>query len=257
MLLLKIEEIYMERPYKVAILGVIISIIALIMIGVSLTISATSGIFNTDHRFLGIAWASISQISLPIIGKIPPLPNEALYLMAFMDISAKSNLFLVFNLASIISIILAVGAIMTGYGFYKLYKEYQSFMSLISAISLVVGFGLIAVLIPLGTLPQATISPWTYLFYYHFSQIIPLIEFTLGRAVEVSLVVSALIMVVTYILLGTAMIAVREKMPKPELMLSAGILSIIGGILLLGGVGIILLFVAYILLALEFKEHQK
>ncbi|MEM2145682.1 MAG: hypothetical protein QW279_09995 [Candidatus Jordarchaeaceae archaeon] len=247
----------MERAYKIAILGVIISIIALIIIGVSLAFSAARGIFNTDHRFLGIAWASISQISLPIIGKIPLLPNEALYLMAFTDIYAKSNLFLVFNLASIISIIFAVGGIMTGYGFYKLYKEYQSLMSLISAISLVVGFGLIAVIIPLGTFPQTTISPWTYLFYYHFSQIIPLTEFTLGRAVEVSLVVSALTIVVTYILLGTTMIVVREKTPKPELMLSAGILSIIGGILFLGGVGIILIFVAYILLALEFKELQK
>lgn len=247
----------MERAYKIAALGAIISIIALIMIGVTFTMSIANGVFSTNHRFLGIAWASISQISLPIIGKIPLLPDEALYLMALTDISLKNNLFLFFNLASITSIIFAVGGIMTGYGFYKLYKEYQSLTSLISAISLVVGFGLIAVIIPLGTFPQTTISPWTYLFYYHFSQIIPLIEFTLGRGFEVSLVVSALIMVVTYILLGTTMIVVREKTPKPELMLSAGILSIIGGILFLGGVGIILIFVAYILLALEFKELQK
>ena len=40
-------------------------------------------------------------------------------------------------------------------------------------------------------------------------------------------------------------------------MLAAGILTIIGGIFLLGIVGIILLFVAYILLSLVFNELEK
>lgn len=242
----------MERAYKIATIGIIISIIALIMIGV-----AAVSISGRDHNLLGIAWLSLSQVSLPIIGKLPLLPLEAIYLMAFAEISASSKLFLFFDLALITSLVFAVGGIMTGYGFYGLYKQEQNTMNLIAAISLMVGFGLIAVIIPLGTFPQTTISSWTYLLYYHFSQIIPLTEFTMSWGFPLSLMVSALIIVVVYIILGTAMIVVREKTPKPDLMLAAGILTIIGGLLFIGIIGIVLIFVAYILLALEFKELQK
>nr|MDO8081090.1 hypothetical protein [Candidatus Freyarchaeota archaeon] len=242
----------MERAYKIATIGAIISIIALIMIGVS-----AAGISGRDHNLLGIAWLSLSQISLPIIGPLPLLPPQAVYLMAFADISATSNLFLSFDLAFITSLVFAVGGIMTGIGFYALYKQEQSTMSLISAFCLIVGFGLIAVIIPLGAFPQTTISPWTFLFYYFYTQIIPLTEFTIGWGFGISLAVSALIIVVVYILLGTTMIVVRGKTPKPDLMLSAGILTIIGGLMFIGIIGMVLIFVAYILLALEFKELRK
>jgi hypothetical protein len=242
----------MERAYKIAIIGIIISIIALIMIG-----AAALSISGRDHNLLGIAWLSLSQVSLPMIGPLPLLPAEAVYLMALVDISATSKLFIFFDLASITSLIFAVGGIMTGYGFYGLYKRDQSTMSLVATLSLIVGFGLIAVIIPLGTFPQTTLSPWTYLFFYYFSQIIRLTECTLGWGFGVSLVVSALIIIAVYIVLGTSMIVVGGNTPKPDLMLAAGILTIIGGLLFVGIIGIVLIFVAYILLALEFKELQK
>ncbi|MEM3526024.1 MAG: hypothetical protein QXV37_01295, partial [Candidatus Jordarchaeaceae archaeon] len=234
----------MERPYKIATLGAIISIIALIMVIVTFALSAINGAFRIDHRFLGIAWASLLQLDLPIIGKIPTLPAEALYLMALTDISAKSSLFLFFNLASITAISFAIGGIMTGYGFYVFYKQNQKLMSLISAILLVVGSGLIAIIIPLGTFPQTKISPWAYLFYYQFSQIIPLMEFGAGWGLYVSIVASLAIIFVVYVLLGTTMIVIRESTPKPDLMLSAGILIIIGGLTFAGILGIILVCVA-------------
>ena len=242
------------KNVKVATIGTVTSIISLVMVGVWLLVTLFVG---KEHNLLGLAWASVTQLNIPVLGTLPVLPLETLYLMALVDISTTSNLFIIFGLTVATFLVFAAGGVMLGYGFYRIYRQEQSTMSLIASLFLIFGFGLLAVIMPLGAFPQTIISPWTFLFYYHFSILIPLTQFTLGSGLGISLAAFALIALVVYVILGTTMIVIRDRTPKPDLMLAAGILTIIGGILLLGIVGIILLFVAYILLALVFNELEK
>ncbi|MEM3563634.1 MAG: hypothetical protein QXR19_10415 [Candidatus Jordarchaeaceae archaeon] len=244
----------MASEYKMAFYGIIISLLSFILWGI---VTAIIVALNRDSNLLGLAYASLSQITLPIIGKLPILPFETVALMAAIDLSA-TNAYLMFSLAIIGALPFAIGSVMVGYGFYGLYKQEQSTLCLITALIMMIGFGALAVIIPLGLLPTTTLSPWTLIFYHFFSLTIPLTQTTvssLGAGIATG--VTGLIIIVGFILMGVTIIVIRTKTPKPDNMLAAGILSILGGLLFLGVIGIALVFVAYILLAQVFDELRK
>ncbi len=244
----------MASEYKIAFYGIIISLLSFILWGIVAAIMIT---VNRDSNLLGIAYASLSQIPLPIIGTLPLLPFETVALMAAVDLSA-TNAYLIFSLAIISALPFAIGSVMVGYGFYGLYKEEQSTLCLITALIVMIGFGALAIIIPLGLLPTTTLSPWTLVFYHFFSLTIPLTQTTvssLGAGIATG--ITGLVVIVGYILMGITMITIRAKTPKPDNMLAGGILCTLGGLLFLGVVGIALVFVAYILLAQVFIELRK
>ncbi|MEX2750602.1 MAG: hypothetical protein Q6366_001825 [Candidatus Freyarchaeota archaeon] len=244
----------MASEYKLAFYGIIISLLSFILWGI---VTAIIVALNRDSNLLGLAYASLSQITLPIIGKLPILPFETVALMAAIDLSA-TNVYLMFSLAIIGALPFAIGSVMVGYGFYGLYKQEQSTLCLITALIMMIGFGALAVIIPLGLLPTTTLSPWTLIFYHFFSLTIPLTQTTvssLGAGIATG--VTGLIIIVGFILMGVTIIVIRTKTPKPDNMLAAGILSILGGLLFLGVIGMALVFVAYILLAQVFDELRK
>ena len=244
----------MGREYKIAFYGTIITMIAFILIGILIP-AMGHGMRGFD--LLGIAWLSLAQVELPIIGTLPLLPFETIVLMALADIS-MSNTSLILGLGVLGSLPFAIGGVMTGYGFYGLYKQEESTLCLITSIILMIGFGALAVIIPLGLLPSTIISPWTFLIYYGFTQILPLTQtVTIGGGFGIALALTGIILAVGYIILGVTLIVIREKTPKRDLTLAAGILAIIGALLFLGIIGIVLIFVAYILLALVFNELRK
>ncbi|MBS7267462.1 MAG: hypothetical protein KIH10_01345 [Candidatus Freyarchaeota archaeon] len=244
----------MASEYKIAFYGIIISLLSFIPWGI---VAAIIVAVNRDSNLLGLAYISLSQISLPIIGKLPLLPFETVALMAAVDLSA-SNAYLMFGLGILGALLLAAGSVMVGYGFYGLYKQEQNTLCLITALIMMIGFGALAVIIPLGLLPTTTLSPWSLIFYHYFSLAIPLTQTTISRMwLGVATGITALIVIVGYILMGVTMITIRTKTPKPDNMLAAGILSILGGLLFLGVIGIVLVFVAYILLAQVFDELRK
>ena len=244
----------MGKEYKIAFYGTIITMISFILIGI-LVLGMGPAMRGFD--LLGIAWLSIAQAELPIIGTLPVLTFNQTVLMALADIS-MSNTSLLLGLGVLGSLPFAIGGVMPGYGFYGLYKQEESTLCLIASIILMIGFGALAVIIPLGLLPSTIISPWTFLIYYGFTQILPLTQtVTIGGGFGIALALTGIILAVGYIILGVTLIVVREKTPKRDLMLAAGILSIIGALLFLGIIGIVLIFVAYILLALVFNELRK
>jgi hypothetical protein len=254
MLKVLIGEIKMESEYKVAFFGIIVSLLSFILLGIVAVVMAT---VNRDYNLLGIAYASLAQINLPIIGTLPLLPFETVALMAAVDLSAR-NAYLIFGLGVLGALPFAAGNAMTGYGFYGLYKKEQSSFCLITSLIMMLGFGALAVIIPFGLFPSMTLSPWTLIFYHYFSLVIPLMQATVrDMGLSIAIGVTAIIVIVGYILMGATMIVIRTRTPKPDNMLAAGILCIIGGLLFLGGIGIALVFVAYILLAQVFNELRK
>ncbi|WXG41776.1 MAG: hypothetical protein WED07_13600 [Candidatus Freyarchaeum deiterrae] len=244
----------MGREYKIALIGTILTLISFIIIGIVLVIASAAS--NSTTSLLGIAYVSLAQIPLPIIGTLPLLPYETILAMALTDVSVRSSVTSAYLVLGIIgSLPFAVGGVMTGYGFYGLHKQEESTLSLITSILMMVGFGALAVIVPLGLLPQTEIAPWTFLINNYFSVLVPLTQTTIGRGFGIAVALTVLIFVVDYILLGATEIVIREKTPKRDLMISAGILTILGAILPV--IGFALLFVAYVLLAAVFNEFRK
>ncbi|MGQ9723030.1 MAG: hypothetical protein ACUVXA_17105 [Candidatus Jordarchaeum sp.] len=244
----------MANEYKIAFYGAIITLLSFILIGIAL---AVMGFITRDYNLMGLALASLEQIDIPIIGPLPLLPYEAVLLMAIADVST-SNASQILGLGILGALPFAVGGVMTGYGFYGFYKQEQSTLCLITSLLMMVGFGALTVIIPLGLIPTTIISPWTFLIYHYFAVVIPLTQTTImGMGLGVAVGLTALIIIVGYILLGVTMIVIRDKTSKPDYMLAAGILSILGGLLFFGIIGIALVFITYILLALVFKELRK
>ena len=276
----------MGREYKIAFYGTIITMISFILIAIMIqAIGYASRDVLIDH--LIIVWPLV-QLFHPILGPPPVLSFETIALMALADIYvSSSNASLCLGLGVLGSLTFAIGSIMMGYGFYGFHKQEKSILCLITALVMMIGFGALAVIIPLGLFPTTTISPWTYLIYNYFSVIVPLIQtFTIvgSPRFAIALVLTAIIIVVVYLVLGVTLIVIRERIPKRGLIPAAGIptvigailflgiiglvliflahiltniLTVIGAILLLGIIGIVLIFVAYILLALVFNELRK
>jgi hypothetical protein len=205
-----------------------------------------------------IAYASLAQVPLPVIGTIPLLPYNTILAMAITYTTVRSSVTSMDLVLGIIgSLPFAVGGVMTGYGFYGFHKQEGSTLSLITSLIMMFGFGAIAVIIPIGLLPQTIISPWASLIYTNFSVLAPITETTIGWGFGISIALTAIILFVGYIFLGTTMIVIHEKTPKRDLMLAAGILTIIGILFLILVVGAVLLFVAYILLHVVFHRLRK
>jgi hypothetical protein len=245
----------MGREYKIALYGTIISIISFIIIALLIGAIAFVAPGGRNNSLLGIAWLSLSQT--PIFGvTLPLLSQETVLLMALADSSLSSSGMSLLPLIGVVgSLPFAIGGVMTGYGFYGFHKQEESTISLITSLFMMIGFGALAVIVPLGLLPQTTISPWTLLFYNYFSVIVPITQTTIGGGFGFAAALTVIILFVSFILLGTTEIVIREKTPKREMMLSAGILTIIGAII--PGIGFVLIFIAYVLLAVVFNEFQK
>ncbi len=244
----------MANEYKIAFYGTLITLISFILIGI---LVPAMGALSRNYNLFGLAFASLAQFDIPIIGPLPPLSYENVVLMAIADVST-SNSSLILGLGVLGALPFAIGSVMTGYGFYGLYKQEESTICLITSLIMMIGFGALAVIIPLALLPSTIISPWTYLIYGYFSVIIPITQtVTVGMGFGIAIALAAIIIVVGYIVLGVTMIVMRQKTPNSDQMLAAGILSILGGLLFFGIIGIALVFIAYILLALVFKELKK
>ena len=124
--------------------------------------------------------------------------------------------------------LLLVALVLTGIGFYGLHAIGGSSMGVVALI-----FGIIggAAFLVLGLVDLFT---GTYIF----------------------IVIGFLILLVSFIIIGAASIAVREVTTNPGAALAAGILSIIGGIFAGGIIGFGLLFVAFLLWAIVFYQTE-
>ena len=61
------------KNVKVATIGTVTSIISLVMVGVWLLVTLFVG---KEHNLLGLAWASVTQLNIPVLGTLPVLHSK-------------------------------------------------------------------------------------------------------------------------------------------------------------------------------------
>nr|MDO8080408.1 hypothetical protein [Candidatus Freyarchaeota archaeon] len=124
--------------------------------------------------------------------------------------------------------LLLVSCVLTGVGFYGLYAIGGSSMGIVALI-----FGIIggASFLVLELIDLFTNNPILFL-------------------------IGVIILIISFIIIGAASITLREVTTRPGAALAAGILSIIGGVLLIGLLGFPLLFVAFLLWAIVFHTTE-
>jgi hypothetical protein len=124
--------------------------------------------------------------------------------------------------------LLLVACVLTGVGFYGLHTIGGSSMGIVALIFGIIGGSAFLVLVLLDLFTK------TYLFS----------------------LIGIAILLISFIIMGAASIALREVTTKSGAAVAAGILSIIGGVLLIGLLGFVLLFVAFLLWAIVFYTAE-
>jgi hypothetical protein len=124
--------------------------------------------------------------------------------------------------------LLLVACVLTGVGFYGLHAIGGSSMGVVALIFGIIGGAAFLVLILMDLFTQ------TYIF----------------------VLIGIIILIISFIIIGAASITLREVTINPGAATAAGILSIIGGILLIGLLGFMLLFVAFLLWAIVFHGAE-
>nr|MDO8080409.1 hypothetical protein [Candidatus Freyarchaeota archaeon] len=143
--------------------------------------------------------------------------------------------------------LLIVSCILTGVGFYGMYTVGGGGMGVVGLIFGIIGGIIAAILILIGliTYPSGTIIADSY---YSWSILWNWIGF--------------IILGISFIIMGSASIAVRECTPHSGTAVAAGVLSIIGGstfiiyMIFFAWIGLILIFVAFLLWAIVFYTTE-
>ncbi len=189
------------------------------------------GIIGTIAAVVGIIWSILGifiggeMYFVPYIGFVYSGPSPAL--------AGTTILFVA---------LLVVACILTGIGFYGMYTAGGGSMGIVALIFGIIGGVAAGILILLGLLASGGLSitsPYAYLLSWGW--------------------IGFIILGVSFIIIGSASIVVREYTTHSGTAVAAGILSIIGGSALIIAIfyffiwiGLGLLFVAFILWAIVF-----
>ena len=233
----------------------------------ALITGTTGGVIGAITAAIGIIWLSIlntfqteiynylAQIGTYLSTLVPfsifygePFPFPIIPFLPSWSLFGLSS--------SILAVFFIVSGILIGIGFYGTYKIGGGAMGVVGLILGIIGCTLGALQIILGNLLTATQFIPMPITPYIIPVILP--NFTI-------MWIGFMVLGVTFILLGSASITVREMTMNPSASQAAGILSIIGGslfllcVLFLGGIlfiGFILIFVAFILWAAVFYTSR-
>ncbi|MFB0563441.1 MAG: hypothetical protein ACETWM_19760 [Candidatus Lokiarchaeia archaeon] len=231
------------------------------------------GIIGSITGIIGLIWCLISITSaIDIYNYIQMLfvNSQMVGILALVFFPYPSSIYLFTTFSFILATLLLVSLILVGLGFYGTYRAGAGAMGVVGLIFGIIGgvagplfifLGNIMTgieLVPLFVAP--ILDPWAGLLLFPLS--VPNYGFIwLGM----------MVLTITFILLGSSSIAVREMTNSPSATLAAGILSIIGScflilyllvqnsvpiLVIIGGiltlVGFILIFVAFILWSVVF-----
>lgn len=164
-----------------------------------------------------------------------------------------------FYIFSFLLVIFLIGTgILIGIGFYGTYKIGGGAMGVVGLVFSIIGMTLGALFIIMGNL----ISGYTPNLIPALDAVIILIPFPIPNSNIFG--IGFLIMALTFILLGSASISMREMTQMPSASLAAGILSIIGAVFFVIGIlwymvqiiGFGLIFVSFILWAIVFYSSR-
>ncbi|MFB0562134.1 MAG: hypothetical protein ACETWM_13100 [Candidatus Lokiarchaeia archaeon] len=193
------------------------------------------GIIGTITAVIGIAWSVLTVVGaydyifVPIygIGLFPLYSGPSMLLVA---------------LTILFVVILFVACILTGIGFYGMYTAGGGAMGVVALIFAIIGGVAASIFTLLGVFASSGAfyySPYSYILAWSW--------------------IGFIIFGVSFIIIGSASIAVREVSTHSGTAVAAGILSIIGGSALIISflfffiwIGLALLFVAFLLWAIVF-----
>ena len=182
----------------------------------ALLTGTAGGIIGTITSALGVVWYILFLYI-----------EERYTWMLFVPVyTGPSTLFIVITILFLA--LLLVSLVLTGIGFYGLHAIGGSSMGIVALI-----FGIIggASFLVLELIDLFTNNPLLFL-------------------------IGLVILIISFIIIGAASITLREVTTRPGVTLAAGILSIIGGVLLIGLFGYPLLFVAFLLWAIVFYTTE-
>nr|MDO8080411.1 hypothetical protein [Candidatus Freyarchaeota archaeon] len=195
----------------------------------ALLTGTAGGIIGTIASVVGIIWTILFFIGTRVIF-IPPFP-------LFYIGPSTLQIFLTIIFVAL----LAVSCILTGVGFYGMSTVGGGAMGVVGLIFGIIGGVGSAILILVGLTTQPSgftlVMNQSYMLWNLFGFII---------------------LAVSFIIMGSASIVLREWTPYSGTAVAAGILSIIGGVasIILGGIGFVLMFVAFLLWAIVFYTTE-
>ena len=192
----------------------------------ALLTGVAGGIIGTIAAVTGIIWFIVwffvppEYIIVPYFFLVPVGPSPLLIAVSVIFVA-----------------LLVVACILTGIGFYGMYTAGGGAMGIVGLIFGIIGGAAFGILFLIGTfLPYDSFSYYTPLLIWGW--------------------IGLIILGVSFIIMGSASIVVREYSIHSGTAVAAGILSIIGGsclILYLASIiGFVLLFVAFLLWAIVF-----
>ncbi len=196
------------------------------------------GIIGTIASAIGIAWSILSLVSYELIF-VP------IYPFGFIPVYSGPSM-LVVALTIIFVVILFVACILTGIGFYGMYTAGGGAMGVVALIFAIIGGVAASIFTFLGVF-----GSYGSFYYNPYSYILALSW------------IGFIIFGVSFIIIGSASIAVREVSTHSGTAVAAGVLSIVGGSCLIISIlfffvwiGFGLLFVAFILWAIVFYTTE-
>ncbi|MGQ9723670.1 MAG: hypothetical protein ACUVXA_20405 [Candidatus Jordarchaeum sp.] len=228
-------------------------------------LAGTAGaIIGTITAFIGVMWGVVNALFFmdlsnymsmimvfstflgPIAAFIIPYPSSSIWLLLASLIQAP---------------MLIVTCTLTGLGFYGIRKVGGGIIGVVAFIFGIVGSIVGSLLIVVGnflTMTSVAIIPNMYDF--------TLLIIPTTTPNFLIMWIGFVVLAVTFIIIGSASIKLREITLNSSASSAAGILSIIGGCLIIGGpmilgwtiiIGFILLFVAFILWAVVFFSSRE
>jgi hypothetical protein len=235
------------------------------------------GIIGIFMGITGVIWSLVSiGFAVDFYNYQQTLPTLSVWLgvdvLGLYPYPQSAFLFLLYSL--LLTSFLIVSCILLGVGFYGVYQASGSEMGIIGLIFGVVGgtigssFIILAHVFTSTNVIPILLAP----IDVGFNGVLPIF---VSSPNYILILISTLIIVVTFILLGSSSLAVRDTTEAPSATTAAGILSIVGACFLalyilvqpyvpplaiLGGlftlVGFVLIFVAFILWAVVFNKSK-
>lgn len=215
----------------------------------ALHIGTVGGILGSITLVIGIIWSvvyiqflmvDLLSYATPVYSYFhewaPEVPLLMIYFLPYPSTIPWSSLYLEFSI--ILGAFLIVTGVFNGAGFYGLYKIGGGVMGILGTFFSSIGNTLVGLLIIMGNLMPIIEGH----FEFHYSIFAPFIHFLVFfiSAPNWSMIRAGFIILgITFILLGSAGISVREMTGRPSASTAGGVLSIIGAIFFIIG-GIIL-----------------
>lgn len=234
----------------------------------ALLTGVTGGIVGSITSGIGIIWIFILNTFLAQINDylvqwtyyLTPILVPWMYGFAGSPPPLYSPSWFLFSASSaVLAIFLIVTAILIGIGFYGIYKIGGGSMSLVGFFFSIVGITLGALLIIMGNL----IPGYMYANVLMELAAVPVLPVTTPNFPLIY--IGFAVLGLTFILLGSASIAVREMTGNPSASSAAGILNIVGAVFFIIGfiwyiiliVGFGLILVAFILWTVVFYSSRE